>query len=158
MGRFDSLLTAEGQRTLASLNPGFGPSGRLAGNNCPATAAALDRYLRTGEVRPATSIMAGQGFIQTDGGVFRPGTRHGIIAMIDGRLLDGEFRVVTGERRDGSGHHEFVLVNINGLVYYADAQPRPPLVVRAVAGAQDPMARFEVFTWYSGPGYTVRRT
>ncbi len=149
MDRFEILLTPEGTTILRSLNPGVG--GRLAGNNCPATAAALAHYLATGTVRPAQSVMAGQGFIQTDTGRFINASLHSITQSISGAHRHGQFRVVTG---DSPGHHhEFVLVNIRGIVYYADAQTRPPIITRDLSGY---LSWVQQFTWYSGTGYTVR--
>ncbi len=149
MDRFELLLTPEGIATLRSLNPGFG--GRLAGNNCPATAAALGYYLSTGTVRPAQSLMPGQGFVQTDTGRFIRSSLHGIVQSISGPRRHGEFRIVTG---DSPGHHhEFVLVNIRGRVYYADAQTRPPIVTENLSGY---LSWVQEFNYYSGTGYTVR--
>lgn len=153
MSRIDDLLTPAGIAVLRQLNPGF--SGRMTGNNCPATAAALAHYLETGEVVPAQSITTGQGFVQTDSGRFIVTPLAGIVRQLGNRLQHGSYRVVYAEA--GERHHEFVLVNIQGIVHYADAQPVPPVVSRELTGPHGYISWARVFQCHRGPGYAVRR-
>ena len=149
MDRYEELLTEAGRMNLQRLNPGFG--GRLTGNNCPGTASSLAHYLRTGEERPSRSLMPGQAFEQTDNGTFTRTSLHLVVAQLSGPRRHGQFRIVTGDA--GERHHEFILLNIRGTVYYVDAQPRPPIVTRDITASFSWVQRFEV---YSGPGYAVR--
>ena len=146
-------MTPTGIAVLRRLNPGY--SGRHTGNNCPATAAALAHYLEISEVVPAVSIMAGQGFVQTDSGQFIVTPLAGIVRQLGNRLQHGNYRVVYAEA--GSRHHEFVLVDIQGVIHYADAQPDPPVVSRELTGPHVHISWARVFQCPQGRGYAVRR-
>ena len=128
----------------------------MTGNNCPATAAALAQYLETGEVVPAASIMAGQGFVQTDSGRFVVTPLAGIVRQLGNRLQHGSYRVVYAEAGT-TRHHEFVLVNIQGVIHYADAQPNPPVVLMELTGPHGCLSWARVFECHPGRGYAVRR-
>lgn len=109
--------------------------------NCPAVAAAVNRYLETGELRPAMSGIAG-GFIID--GLARAG--GGIAGIMRQLRADGDHCLVSCDEHNppAGRHHEFNLLRAGGRVHYLDAYTRPAVCATDVA-ARTSWAQF--FEW-----------
>lgn len=117
---YSRILTERG--TLLSL---FQP--RFHSPNCPAVAAAFQRFLETGVVARAIDVPPGFG-CQDSGSPF---VRIGLSGLLSMALTRGHgFQVVVGATAPGREHYANV-VNINGSAYYVDAFTRPGGVSRA---------------------------
>lgn len=123
---FDELLNNP-QGVLSRLNPTAGGDP----TNCPATADALQNFLRTGQVTPVSDDMSVDYRITAN-------WRNATLPFLRQHVLQGGHGthvVVRGRRPAGSQFaedHYFVLVNIHHRVYIADAwthdfqELRPP--------------------------------
>ncbi|MGF1545315.1 MAG: VWD domain-containing protein [Parvularculaceae bacterium] len=115
----DDLLTEGGLDVLRGVQPS------RHGDNCPAAAAALHRYLRTGDISqaarnpPPIPGEAGFGFAEC-GVPFRSASLAEIIRRVD-RGGHGFALVVSATNASDGRHHVATLVNIRGTVYYVDA-------------------------------------
>jgi hypothetical protein len=112
---FDELLN-DPQGVLSRLNPTAGGDPL----NCPATADALENFLRTGQLTTVSDELVADFRITASWrNATMPFLRHLVLQGGHGTHI-----VVRGRRPPGSQFtedHYFVLVNIHGKVYVADA-------------------------------------
>jgi hypothetical protein len=116
---YDRILS-ERQSLLSQFQSPFHQS------NCPAVAAAVQRFLETGIVRRARDVASGFGC--EDSGM--PFTRTDLPGLLATVQAGGHgFQVVAGAS-DAATHREHYanIVNIHGAVYYVDAYTRPGVI------------------------------
>lgn len=113
---YDRILT-ERQLLLSQFQTRFHQS------NCPAVAAAVQRFLETGAVRRAADVPSGFGC--RDSGL--PFTQIDVATLLANAQAGGHgFQVVVGASNPASGREHYAnIVNIRGAVYYVDAFTRP---------------------------------
>lgn len=98
-------------------------------SNCPAVAAAFQRFLETGHIRQAPDVARGFG-CQDAGAPFVSIT----VASLSRIVRQGRhgFQVVVGGRNLSTQREHYAnVVNIRGSIYYIDAFNRPGNISRA---------------------------
>jgi hypothetical protein len=114
---YNRILT-EGTALLSQFQRPFHSS------NCPAVAAAVQRFLETSNVVPARDVARGFG-CEDSGAAFVSTDIPNLLGMVS---AGGHgFQVVVGATSPGREHYANVL-NINRAVYYVDAFTRPGVV------------------------------
>jgi len=122
--RFDTLLK-DYQKLLPRMRNAFGQS------NCPLTAEAVWKFLKTGEVRPARAQLPGSTKMLQCGS-----SSTVTITQIRARLKKaghGAHAVVTANP-DAEKEHSFNVVNVRGAIYLVDAYNAQPVLTKNLEG------------------------
>lgn len=137
---YDRILS-EGQSLLSQFQ------GRFHQSNCPAVAAAVQRFLESGIISRALDVSSGFG-CQDAGSPFVSTVIPNLIGIVRGG--GHGFQVVVGARDPAHNREHYAnVVNIRGNGYYIDAFTRPG----AISGAND-IARW--LSWATELEYSRR--
>jgi len=120
---------------------------RFHGSNCPAVAAAVQRFLETGTVRRALDVAGGFG-CENDGMPFVSTDVNHLLGMA--QAGNHGFQVVVGAHNPSTSRQHYAnVINIRGSVYYVDAFTRP-------AGISAPNDISSWLSWASELEYSRR--
>ncbi len=114
------------------------------GQNCPAVAAAVHRYLQTGESRQAADNLGG-GFICTNP-LYTRNEFAGYVSTISSGAV-GNCAVIG--THDGRPSHYFNMVKLDAGVYFVDAFTSSPIFSQQESGLVSGYGRFEFFRDFS---------